>query len=103
MWGSDAEGAIHNPPTDIVWRSQGTWGSGSNVITKLVNKAGEVRFIWDGTFFELIQYIVYLTVNVVTVGCLYTLETVSISKLGSLEIVVVVELPIKLLLQVYLL
>ena len=53
VWGSDAEGAIHNPPTDIVWRSQGTWGSGSNVITKLVNKAGEVRFIWDGTYIVL--------------------------------------------------
>lgn len=42
VWGSDAEGAIHNPPTDVVWRNQGTWGSGSNVVTKLVNKAGEV-------------------------------------------------------------
>ena len=50
---------------------------------------------WYIHSFELIQYIVCLTVNMVTVGCLYTLEIVSISKSGFSEIVVVVKLPIK--------
>ena len=43
VWGTDADGAIHNPPTDVVWRNQGTWGCGSSVVTKLLNKAGEVN------------------------------------------------------------
>ena len=43
VWGYDAEGAIHNPPTDVIWRGQGTWGTGSSIVTKVVNKAGEVK------------------------------------------------------------
>ena len=55
VWGSDAEGAIHNPPTDVVWRNQGTWGSGSNVVTKLVNKAGEVRLTTNDLDFACVM------------------------------------------------
>ena len=37
------EGAIHNPPTDIVWRSQDSWGSSKKTITKLVSSGREVH------------------------------------------------------------
>ena len=42
VWGSKADGATHNPPTDIIWKSQETWGSGVKTVTKLMSNTGEV-------------------------------------------------------------
>lgn len=42
VWGTQSEGAKHNPPTDIVWRSLKTWGAGDKTTTKLLNTSGEV-------------------------------------------------------------
>ena len=42
VWASEAEGAVHSPPHDVIWRGQPNWGCGSTAITKLVSKSGEV-------------------------------------------------------------
>ena len=42
VWGSEARGAHHGPPHQIIWRNQKTWGAGGRTITKLMNKSSEV-------------------------------------------------------------
>ena len=42
MWSTEAEGAVHRPPTDIIWKSCSMWGSGNKTVTSLCTKAGEV-------------------------------------------------------------
>uniref|UniRef100_A0A8C9VNY3 Lamin B2 n=1 Tax=Scleropages formosus TaxID=113540 RepID=A0A8C9VNY3_SCLFO len=52
VWSSDA-GVSHSPPTDLLWKSQSSWGTGDNILTVLVNSEGEVgvcfhlRWQWD--------------------------------------------------------
>lgn len=41
MWSAGA-GVEHKPPTDIVWKSQNSWGEGVNSSTTLHNSAGDV-------------------------------------------------------------
>lgn len=40
VWTSDA-GVSSNPPTDLVWKSQSSWGSGEDVHVVLINPQGE--------------------------------------------------------------
>uniref|UniRef100_A0A8C9VX39 Lamin B2 n=1 Tax=Scleropages formosus TaxID=113540 RepID=A0A8C9VX39_SCLFO len=40
VWSSDA-GVSHSPPTDLLWKSQSSWGTGDNILTVLVNSEGE--------------------------------------------------------------
>nr|XP_056701253.1 lamin-B2 [Euleptes europaea] len=40
IWAADA-GVAHSPPSVLVWKSQGSWGSGANIYTYLVNSDGE--------------------------------------------------------------
>nr|XP_033779613.1 lamin [Geotrypetes seraphini] len=40
IWASGA-GATHNPPTDLVWKAQGSWGSGDSIRTALITSTGE--------------------------------------------------------------
>ncbi|KAJ8278640.1 hypothetical protein COCON_G00057060 [Conger conger] len=40
VWSADA-GVSHSPPTDLLWKSQSTWGTGDDVLTYLVNSDGE--------------------------------------------------------------
>ncbi|KAK6471460.1 lamin-A [Huso huso] len=40
IWASGA-GATHSPPSDLVWKSQISWGSGDNVQTSLISANGE--------------------------------------------------------------
>ncbi|XP_077391288.1 lamin-B2 isoform X2 [Festucalex cinctus] len=40
VWSADA-GVAHGPPTDLLWKSQASWGTGSDIITILVNSDGE--------------------------------------------------------------
>ncbi|XP_072917287.1 lamin isoform X1 [Hemitrygon akajei] len=40
IWASEA-GASHNPPTDMVWKNQRTWGTGENIKTILLNGSNE--------------------------------------------------------------
>ncbi|XP_075419456.1 lamin [Tenrec ecaudatus] len=40
IWASGA-GATHNPPTDLVWKAQSTWGCGNSLRTALINSNGE--------------------------------------------------------------
>ncbi|KAK1154778.1 lamin-A [Acipenser oxyrinchus oxyrinchus] len=40
IWASGA-GATHSPPSDLVWKSQSSWGSGDNVQTSLISANGE--------------------------------------------------------------
>lgn len=44
MWAADAEGAVHQPPTDIIWKSCSIWGSGAKSVTSLCTKGGEVSW-----------------------------------------------------------
>lgn len=41
IWAS-AGGGTHNPPTDLVWKSQSSWGTGDLLQTSLINANGEV-------------------------------------------------------------
>lgn len=38
----------HGPPTDLLWKSQSSWGAGSDVVTSLVNSDGEVTLPLTG-------------------------------------------------------
>ncbi|XP_048832404.1 lamin-B2 [Brienomyrus brachyistius] len=40
IWSADA-GVSHSPPTDLLWKSQSSWGTGDNIVTFLVNSNGE--------------------------------------------------------------
>lgn len=40
VWSADA-GVAHSPPTDLLWKSQASWGTGNEIITTLVNSDGE--------------------------------------------------------------
>ncbi|KAM6962465.1 lamin-B2 [Aplochiton taeniatus] len=40
VWGADA-GVAHSPPSDLLWKSQASWGTGNDIITALVNSDGE--------------------------------------------------------------
>lgn len=40
VWSADA-GVAHSPPSDLLWKSQASWGTGSVMITSLTNVDGE--------------------------------------------------------------
>ncbi|KAG7456553.1 hypothetical protein MATL_G00237060 [Megalops atlanticus] len=40
VWSSNA-GVSHSPPTDLLWKSQPTWGTGDIILTSLLNSDGE--------------------------------------------------------------
>ncbi|XP_024151527.1 lamin-A isoform X1 [Oryzias melastigma] len=40
IWASNAGGS-HNPPSDLVWKSQPSWGTGDQFQTTLINASGE--------------------------------------------------------------
>uniref|UniRef100_A0A8C2GSA6 Lamin B2 n=1 Tax=Cyprinus carpio TaxID=7962 RepID=A0A8C2GSA6_CYPCA len=40
VWSADAGGA-HSPPSDLLWKSQSSWGTGEKILTLLVNSSGE--------------------------------------------------------------
>lgn len=42
VWSADA-GVSHSPPSDLLWKSQASWGTGNNVLTILLNADGEVH------------------------------------------------------------
>ncbi|PWA24952.1 hypothetical protein CCH79_00015496 [Gambusia affinis] len=41
VWAASG-GGTHNPPTDLVWKNQASWGSGDLLQTTLISAAGEV-------------------------------------------------------------
>ncbi|KAM7410652.1 hypothetical protein PAMA_001879 [Pampus argenteus] len=40
VWSADA-GVAHSPPSDLLWKSQASWGTGNDIITALINSDGE--------------------------------------------------------------
>ena len=42
VWAAGS-GRTHNPPSQLVFRSEDNWGSGDNMETSLVDGTGEVR------------------------------------------------------------
>ncbi|KAL6469448.1 hypothetical protein MHYP_G00229720 [Metynnis hypsauchen] len=40
VWAADA-GVAHSPPSDLLWKSQSSWGTGDETLTLLVNSDGE--------------------------------------------------------------
>uniref|UniRef100_A0A671Y1Z3 Lamin B2 n=1 Tax=Sparus aurata TaxID=8175 RepID=A0A671Y1Z3_SPAAU len=40
VWSADA-GVTHSPPSDLLWKSQASWGTGSDIVTSLINADGE--------------------------------------------------------------
>uniref|UniRef100_A0A7N6AB44 Lamin B2 n=1 Tax=Anabas testudineus TaxID=64144 RepID=A0A7N6AB44_ANATE len=58
VWSADA-GIAHSPPSDLLWKSQASWGTGNDIVTSLINTDGEVKtsilylfiyfVIWDGS------------------------------------------------------
>ncbi|XP_068131434.1 lamin-B3-like isoform X3 [Hyperolius riggenbachi] len=40
IWAAGS-GAVHNPPTDLVWKSQKSWGTGDDVKVTLLDSTGE--------------------------------------------------------------
>uniref|UniRef100_A0A7N6FKU2 Lamin B2 n=1 Tax=Anabas testudineus TaxID=64144 RepID=A0A7N6FKU2_ANATE len=55
VWSADA-GIAHSPPSDLLWKSQASWGTGNDIVTSLINTDGEVKtsilylFIYCKTF-----------------------------------------------------
>uniref|UniRef100_A0A8D2PQG6 Lamin-B2 n=1 Tax=Zosterops lateralis melanops TaxID=1220523 RepID=A0A8D2PQG6_ZOSLA len=45
IWGADA-GVSHSPPSVLVWKNQGSWGTGGSIRTYLVNSEGEVGCVY---------------------------------------------------------
>uniref|UniRef100_A0A9J7XE44 Lamin B2 n=1 Tax=Cyprinus carpio carpio TaxID=630221 RepID=A0A9J7XE44_CYPCA len=41
VWSADA-GVSHSPPSDLLWKSQSSWGTGEKILTLLVNSSGEM-------------------------------------------------------------
>lgn len=41
VWSADA-GVVHSPPTDLLWKTQASWGTGNDMVTILINGDGEV-------------------------------------------------------------
>lgn len=42
VWAAGA-GVSHSPPSDLLWKSQSSWGSGDETITLLIDSDGEVH------------------------------------------------------------
>ncbi|CAJ1060139.1 lamin-B2 [Xyrichtys novacula] len=40
VWSADA-GVAHSPPSDLLWKSQASWGTGNSMVTTLVDVDGE--------------------------------------------------------------
>ncbi|XP_075997684.1 lamin-B2 [Genypterus blacodes] len=40
VWSADA-GVAHSPPSDLLWKSQASWGTGNEIVTALNNSDGE--------------------------------------------------------------
>ncbi|XP_029943531.1 lamin-B2-like isoform X3 [Salarias fasciatus] len=40
VWSADS-GSAHRPPSDLLWKSQGSWGTGSDVVTTLIDGDGQ--------------------------------------------------------------
>uniref|UniRef100_A0A8C5EH81 Lamin B2 n=1 Tax=Gouania willdenowi TaxID=441366 RepID=A0A8C5EH81_GOUWI len=40
VWSANA-GMAHSPPTDLLWKSQASWGTGNEMVTSLINADGE--------------------------------------------------------------
>ncbi|XP_068175986.1 lamin-B2 [Antennarius striatus] len=40
VWSADA-GVAHSPPSDLLWKSQASWGVGNDIVTTLVDADGE--------------------------------------------------------------
>ncbi|XP_053285903.1 lamin-B2 [Pleuronectes platessa] len=40
VWSADA-GVAHSPPSDLLWKSQASWGTGDDILTSLINTDGE--------------------------------------------------------------
>uniref|UniRef100_A0A8P4G0T9 Lamin B2 n=1 Tax=Dicentrarchus labrax TaxID=13489 RepID=A0A8P4G0T9_DICLA len=40
VWSADA-GVAHSPPSDLLWKSQTSWGTGNDIVTTLINTDGE--------------------------------------------------------------
>ncbi|KAG7228812.1 hypothetical protein INR49_008590 [Caranx melampygus] len=40
VWSADA-GVAHSPPSDLLWKSQASWGTGNDIVTSLINADGE--------------------------------------------------------------
>lgn len=49
VWAASGGGS-HKPPTDLVWKSQNSWGSGELLQTTLINANGEVRLVPRSSF-----------------------------------------------------
>uniref|UniRef100_A0A9J8AQA1 Lamin B2 n=1 Tax=Cyprinus carpio carpio TaxID=630221 RepID=A0A9J8AQA1_CYPCA len=43
VWSADA-GVSHGPPSDLLWKSQSSWGTGEKILTLLVNSGGELNY-----------------------------------------------------------
>uniref|UniRef100_A0A674M9U9 Lamin B2 n=1 Tax=Takifugu rubripes TaxID=31033 RepID=A0A674M9U9_TAKRU len=44
VWSADA-GVVHSPPTDLLWKSQASWGTGNEMVTILINGDGEKQLV----------------------------------------------------------
>jgi hypothetical protein len=42
VWATGVDGAVHNPPTDLIWKNINNWGTGPTTVTKFCTKSGEV-------------------------------------------------------------
>uniref|UniRef100_A0A4W4GQA0 Lamin B2 n=1 Tax=Electrophorus electricus TaxID=8005 RepID=A0A4W4GQA0_ELEEL len=59
VWTADA-GVAHSPPSNLLWKSQSSWGTGDEILTLLVNSDGEVCTLLHQLALSLDMLSVYL-------------------------------------------
>uniref|UniRef100_A0A4W5LLH2 Lamin B1 n=1 Tax=Hucho hucho TaxID=62062 RepID=A0A4W5LLH2_9TELE len=67
VWASNA-GVASNPPTDLLWKSQASWGTGEDVQVLLLNPQGEIskRLYGESTTFDCLRiapHILRISIN----------------------------------------
>lgn len=58
IWAASGN-ATHNPPSDLVWKSQNSWGTGDLLATSLISANGEV---WLPLCFSELPFLLLVTV-----------------------------------------
>ena len=66
VWSADA-GVAHSPPSDLLWKSQASWGTGDDIMTSLTNTDGEVKWSVHDIHVSLIWFTDHLAILIMIV------------------------------------
>ena len=92
VWSADA-GVAHSPPSDLLWKSQTSWGTGNDIVTTLINADDEVKTSIHLSFFIFLFFrIEYFFIDppleinhILHVGCFMTRDLTDCATGGGHE------------------